>query len=162
MHRLACLLDARVGRLSAGPKKAYSRKKQTCDCDGSRNRNKMPLQELYQWLISNRFLRYTDYKIGDETPAQNLIKVIIFSPALSYCTAELLSSRRRPSSVKPLFSEGVKRISGKFGGKLLVLRTLFVLVFKMYLFFFLLFVTTFFVFVNTKPYGRKDFKRHLL
>ncbi len=45
-----------------------------------------------------------------------------FSSALCYCTAELLSSRRRPSSVrpssvKPVCSEPVKQINAKFGGK---------------------------------------------
>ncbi len=44
-----------------------------------------------------------------------------FSSALCYCTAELLSSRGRPSvcrpSVKPVFSEPVGHINAKFGGK---------------------------------------------
>ncbi len=47
---------------------------------------------------------------------------VIFSSALCHCTAELLSSRWRPSSivrpsVKPDFSEPVKKINAKFGGK---------------------------------------------
>ena len=41
----------------------------------------------------------------------------VFSSALCYCTARLLSSRGRPSSVKPIFSEPVKQINAKFSGK---------------------------------------------
>ncbi len=49
-------------------------------------------------------------------------RMLIFSSALCYCTAELLSSRGRPSSavrpsVKTVFSEPVKHINAKFGGK---------------------------------------------
>ena len=42
---------------------------------------------------------------------------LLFSSALCYWTAELLSSRGHPSSVKPIFSEPVKPINAKFGGK---------------------------------------------
>ena len=47
----------------------------------------------------------------------------VFSSALCYCTAELLSLRRcsssvvHPLSVNPVFSERVEQINAKFGGK---------------------------------------------
>ena len=51
------------------------------------------------------------------THSQNLV---LFSFALCYCTAELLSSRGRPSSFRKssvftVFSEPVKQINAKFG-----------------------------------------------
>ena len=83
----------------------------------------------------------------------------MFSSALCYCTAELLSSHGRPSSVKPIFSENVKQINAKFGGKDHISRQLFC--FSKYRIFFI-FYDFFFVFVNMGPYRRKSFKRHLL
>ncbi len=46
-----------------------------------------------------------------------IVKKTIFSSALCYCTAELLSSCGRPSSVKAVFSEPVMQINAKFGEK---------------------------------------------
>ncbi len=49
-----------------------------------------------------------------------LVTVNIFSSALCYCTAELPTVVTRASvrpSVKPVFSEHVKHINAKFGGK---------------------------------------------
>ncbi len=101
---------------------------------------------------------------------------LFFSSALCYCTAELLSSRRRPSSVRlsvrpssvtPVFSEPVRHINAKFGGKvpfhhisrpfLFVCLLLFFQNFACFFFF----LFWFFVFtivslsVNMGPYGRK-------
>ncbi len=67
----------------------------------------------------------------------------------------------RPS-VKPVFSETIKRINAKFWDKLPVhhIAKLFFFCFQNFkLWSFLRF---FFVFVNIGPYGRKNFKRHLL
>ncbi len=89
----------------------------------------------------------------------------IFSSALCYCTAELLLSRgrpssvgrpsaRRPSSVKPVFSEAVMQINAKFGGKvpfLLISRRFFCFS-KFCIFDFL---RIFFIFVNMGPNMRK-------
>ena len=48
--------------------------------------------------------------------------IAVFSSGLCYCTAELQSSCRclssvRPSSIRPVFSEPVEQINAKFGGK---------------------------------------------
>ncbi len=96
----------------------------------------------------------------------------IFNPALCYCTAGLLSSRWRPPSVvcspspaKPVFfSELVKQINAKFGGKVpfhyISRPFFFCFCFSKYCIFDFLWL--FFRFVNMGPYGRKHFKRHLL
>ena len=85
--------------------------------------------------VHNRFLKnhvgaYTPGRVLDHS-CSRIVKIqmldfskftFAFSSALCYCTAELLSSRRPPSSVrrpsvKPVFSEPVKHINAKFGGK---------------------------------------------
>ncbi len=91
---------------------------------------------------------------------------VIFSSALCYCTAELLSWRGRsasigrPTVVSPsvdiVFSETVKLIDTKFYWQVPIYhisRTCFC---------FLKFTIFFFVFVNIGPYGNTNFKRHLL
>ncbi len=89
----------------------------------------------------------------------------IFS-SLCYCTAELLLSRGRPSSVvrpsvKPIFSEPVGHINAKFGGKVPLhhISRPFFYFSKFCIFDFL---RIFSVFVNMGPFGRKNFNRLLL
>ena len=89
------------------------------------------------------------------------------SSALCYCTTELLSSRGRPSSVRPpirktSFSEPVKQINAKFGGEVPfhhISRPFFFFFFPKFscIFYFIYFFFTifFFVFVNMGLYGIK-------
>ena len=70
----------------------------------------------------------------------------------------------RPS-IKPVFSEPVKHINANFGGKVPfhhISRPFFFFFFQNFAF--LIFYDCFvcFVFVNIGPYGRKNFKRHLV
>ncbi len=86
--------------------------------------------------------------------------LMVFSSPLCYCTEELLSLARasvsRPSvrpSVKPIFSETMKRINTKFCGKVPIHHLPRPFFFKSLLF---LFLTMFFiVFFNRGPYGSK-------
>ncbi len=75
----------------------------------------------------------------------------IFSSALCYCTAELLSSRgRRPSSsVDIVFSDTTERINATFWGQVPIHH-----IFRSCLFF-KFFFSFFFVYANMGPYGRK-------
>ncbi len=85
-----------------------------------------------------------------------------FNSALFYCTAELLSWRGRPSSLRPsvdiVFSETVQWLDTKFWWQVPIFRAFFVCFSTFKIFDFLLV----FVFVNIEPYERKKIKRHLL
>ena len=92
----------------------------------------------------------------------SFVSLLVFSTPLCYCTAELLSSCGRPSSVRPSpFSENPSDILMPN----LVERYLFTISPDHFLFFKMLhflFFTIFFLFINMGPYGRKTSKRHLI
>ncbi len=88
----------------------------------------------------------------------------IISSALCYCTAELLSSRGRPSSsvralfVDIVFSDTTEWINAKFGGQVPIHHI------SRPIFFFVLFfkIFNFLFFVNYGTIWEKKFKRHLI
>ena len=66
---------------------------------------------LGNYMVMNNCVTKVDRQWYRSSPWR---EACIFSSALCYCTAELLSSRGRPS-VTPVFSETIKQINAKFG-----------------------------------------------